>query len=129
MTHQPTSAFSAAALRRFSGAVIEGVGTPDDLARIVAESLVSANLAGHDSHGVMRLPSYTGFARRGRVVAGARPSIESQQGATAMLDGHWGWGQPTAHLATQTAITLAREYGIGAASIHRCNHIGRLGEY
>ena len=129
MMREPTSTIAATTLQRLGESILEAVGTPPDLARIVAASLVAANLAGHDSHGVMRLPSYVEFVRAGRVVPGARPSVESRHGATTMLDGHRGWGQQAARLAAQTAIGLAAEHGVGAVSVLRCNHIGRLGEY
>ena len=129
MMREPTSPIVATTLQRLGESILEAVGTPPDLARIVAASLVAANLAGHDSHGVMRLPSYVEFVRTGHVVPAARPSVESRHGATTMLDGHRGWGQPAARLAAETAIALAAEHGIGAVSVHRCNHIGRLGEY
>lgn len=120
---------AAPALEQFATALLEAVGTPPDLAHVVAESLVSANLAGHDSHGVMRLPSYAGLARRGRVQPVERPAVTERHRATATVDGRWGWGQPAARLATETAMELAAEFGIGAVTIRRCNHIGRAGEY
>src|SRR5438128_4456647 len=117
--HTPT--FSADGLCRLAESILEAVGTPADLAAVVAASLVAANLAGHDSHGVMRLPSYVEFARTGRVVPRARPSVEGQHGATTMLDGHWGWGQPAARLAAEAAIALAAEHGIGGGRLPRGN--------
>ncbi len=112
-----------------SQSILEAVGTPSDLASTVARSLVDANLAGHDSHGVLRLPSYIEGVREGRVLAAARAKRLPLDGACARVDGAWGWGQPAAHLATDTAAELAGEYGVGVVAIGRCNHIGRLGEY
>lgn len=125
--HAPT--FSAAALDRLTRSILAAAGTPPDLASTVAESLVGANLAGHDSHGVMRLLSYVGFVRAGHVRPAARPEVVRQRQATAIVDGRWGWGQPAARLATDTAMALATEHGIGAVTVQHCNHIGRLGEY
>lgn len=122
-------AFSAAALGRLTMSILEAAGTPPDLASIVAESLVGANLAGHDSHGVMRLLSYVGFVRAGHVRPAARPEVAHRRQAMAIVDGRWGWGQPAARLATETAMALATEHGIGAVTVQHCNHIGRLGEY
>lgn len=125
----PTPTFSDAALRRLARAILESAGTPPDLAAVVAESLVAANLAGHDSHGVMRLPSYVEFVRAGQVKPAARPSLRSRHGATAVVDGGWGWGQPAARHAADMAMALAAEHGVGAVTVCCCNHIGRLGEY
>jgi LDH2 family malate/lactate/ureidoglycolate dehydrogenase len=126
---EPGVRVQAADLRRSSQSILEAVGTPTDLASIVASSLVDANLAGHDSHGVIRLMSYIAAVRSGQVQPAARGGIESLGGVCARVDGAWGWGQPAAHLATDSAADLARASGVGLVTIGRCNHIGRLGEY
>lgn len=105
--------FSAGELERFSRSVLEAVGTPQDLGAIVAASLVDANLAGHDSHGVLRLTSYVELARSGQVQPAARASVEMLGGGCARVDGAWGWGQPAARLATTTAGELAAEHACG----------------
>lgn len=116
-------------LLRITQAILEAVGSPPDGARAVAESLVEANLMGHDSHGVIRLALYLEFVRAGSVRPGAIASVVGRRGATAQVDGALGWGQPAARLATRTAIALAAEYGVGTVTIVNCNHIGRVGEY
>jgi LDH2 family malate/lactate/ureidoglycolate dehydrogenase len=116
-------------LRKLMCALFEAVGTPPETARFVGDSLVDANLAGHDSHGVIRILHYIEMVRAGRVDPQARPCVIQCQGATAVLDGAWGWGQPAMMLATETAIDLARRYGIGAAVVRRCYHIGRAAPY
>jgi LDH2 family malate/lactate/ureidoglycolate dehydrogenase len=121
--------FTAETLLHVSQTLLEAAGTPADLARIVSRGLVGANLAGHDSHGVLRLPWYVKSSQLGQVKPAARPSVQSRSQATARVDGAWGWGQPAAHLATQIVLELAQQYGIGAVTIDHCNHIGRLGEY
>ena len=116
-------------LRRITQAIIEAAGTPPEAAQAVCESLVEANLRGHDSHGVIRLPQYIDLVRYESVHPQVAPQVIAQQQATAQVDGGFGWGQPAARLATQTAIALAADYGIGAVTIVNCNHIGRVGEY
>jgi LDH2 family malate/lactate/ureidoglycolate dehydrogenase len=116
-------------LRRVTQAIIEAAGTLPEAAQAVCESLVEANLMGHDSHGVIRLPQYIDLVRYGSVHPQVTPQVVAQQQATAQVDGGFGWGQPAARLATQTAIALAAGYGIGAVTIVNCNHIGRVGEY
>jgi len=120
---------SSGALDAIVRGILEAVGTPPDLAQVVSEGLVVANLVGHDSHGVLRLPQYIASVREGGVQPAARPSLLGRRQATARIDGARGWGQPAARLGAATAIELAQEYGIGVVTIDRCNHIGRLGEY
>jgi hydroxycarboxylate dehydrogenase B len=109
--------------------ILRALGTPDHAGRQVAQSLVDAQQAGHDSHGAIRLVEYAGFVERGIVRPAADPEIISSSGAVAAVDGNWGWGQPACHLAVATAERLATEHGVAAVTIRHCNHIGRIGEY
>jgi len=124
-----TFTVSASELLGLCQAVLQAVGTPADLAKTVSHSLVDANLAGHDSHGVQRLPIYVELVRSGQVRPAERPLTQKRNQATAEVDGAWGWGQPAAQLAVDVAIELALEFNVSAVTIARCNHIGRLGEY
>jgi uncharacterized oxidoreductase len=116
-------------LRKLMCALFEAVGTSPETARFVGDALVDANLTGHDSHGVIRILHYIEMVRAGRVDPQATPCVIQRQGATAVLDGAWGWGQPAMVLATEIAIDLARRYGLGAAVVRRCYHIGRVAPY
>lgn len=120
---------SADELRRLMRGMLEAVGTPAEAACFVGESLVDANLAGHDSHGVIRILHYLEMARAGEVDPTVEPALLGADGATARVDGKWGWGQLSMRLATETAIELARQYGLGAAAVVRSYHIGRVAPY
>ena len=109
--------------------ILRALGTSDDYAREVAGSLVDAQLAGHDSHGLIRLAEYASFVNRGILHPAAQPEIVAAQGAAAVVDGNWGWGQPACHLAVRAASRIASENGVAAVTIRHCNHIGRIGEY
>lgn len=116
-------------LRRVGRLLLETAGTPDACATLVANSLVDANLTGHDSHGVIRLLGYIESVQLGQVEPTATPDLLGRDRATARIDGRWGWGQPAMWLATEEAAALAREFGIGAAVVHNCYHIGRVAPY
>jgi len=121
--------FSPEALCRVAQTILQALGTPSDLAELVGDSLVQANIVGHDSHGVIRLDQYARFVRQGHVRPEVRPEVSVRRRANAQVDAAHGWGQPAARLASQTAIELAIENGVGAVTIVRCGHVGRLGEY
>src|SRR5579875_2217319 len=106
--------------------LLAALGTPDDLAEPVAGKLVSANLTGHDSHGLVRLPAYAQGVREGTTRPGTRPEVVRQRGATACVSAHRGWGQPAAEVAAGTAADLAREHGVGAVVLQDSPHVGRL---
>ena len=60
-------------LRDFCTAVYASVGMPEPDARLVADTLVQADLWGHQSHGVMRLPWYMARLKSGVVKPVATP--------------------------------------------------------
>lgn len=121
--------FSAEQLRRMTREVFLATGSPEDIATRVADSLIDANLSGHDSHGVMRIPQYVNGIAQGEIDVKARPEVARETAATALVDGHWTFGQVAAELATKVAVAKAREAGVASVGLIRAHHIGRLGEY
>jgi LDH2 family malate/lactate/ureidoglycolate dehydrogenase len=120
---------SPSVLHHFASELLQSVGTATAVADLIASGLIDANLAGHDSHGVLRLPGYLAGAQRGDVVSTAAPCLVSTSGATAIVDAQYGWGQPAMWMATNAAIARAKEFGLGAAVVHHCYHIGRVAPY
>ena len=116
-------------LTEFATGLFVAVGVPADDARVVAQSLVGANLRGHDSHGVMRIPQYVGFLERGEYRTGVDLVVEHETPAVVACDARWGLGQVQAHRLLDLLIPKARALGVAAGSLRDCGHIGRLGEY
>src|SRR5438270_5837851 len=83
-------------LHKVATALFRAGGTPDDITKDVVDILINSNLAGHDSHGVQLIPNYMRMVKEGRVTADARPTIVEETASTALVSGHWGWGQLTA---------------------------------
>ena len=77
-----------------SRTALTAVGTSPQNAGVVADSLVDANLAGHDSHGVIRLSQYIKAAQDGHVHACQEPVVIRTEAATATIDACDGWGEP-----------------------------------
>jgi uncharacterized oxidoreductase len=121
--------FSAAALTELSARVFVAAGVPDDEAQTVAAGLVGANLRGHDSHGVMRLPQYVGFLENGDYRAGVELLVDHESPAVVVADGQWGFGQVQAHRLLDRVIPKAKAVGVAAGALRNSGHIGRLGEY
>ena len=115
---------AAAELLAFSTAVYESVGMPPEDAALAADTLVQADLWGHQSHGVMRLPWYVARIWSGVVAAEARPEIVVDAGAVAVIDGHDGMGQVLAARAAEEAVRRAKAHGIGAVAVRNSNHFG-----
>ena len=121
--------YPAEVLLELSAALIVAMGSPGEDALIVGRHLVEAQLAGHDSHGLIRLPQYHAHVLEGKVKPGARVEIIRETPTTALLDGHYTWGQVTAMKAIELGISKAEENGIAALSLRNCYHVGRVGVY
>jgi LDH2 family malate/lactate/ureidoglycolate dehydrogenase len=116
-------------LRRFVAALFQALGTDPDIADEVGRHLINANLSGHDSHGVIRVPQYFDQAAKGALVPNARPEILQAASVTALIDAHRGMGHFAMSFTLDWAMRQAGEHGLAAAAIRHASHIGRLGDY
>ena len=121
--------FTTDRLRDSATRVFEAAGARPDDARIVGDALVEANLAGHDSHGVMRIPSYVAWMEKGAINVNAEFEIVTETEAFAVTDGDWGFGQVMARKAMDVGIEKAARVGIANICARNCAHIGRVGDY
>lgn len=119
----------AEVLRELGERIFRAAGASAENARRVAESLVDANLAGHDSHGVQHIPGYVRSIREGVIVPDASPAVIRESPVVALVSGGWTFGQVGAEFATRMAIGKAKQSGLAAVGLVQVNHIGRLGEY
>ncbi len=114
-------------------AIVQGVftaaGLEQDEASIVAEHLVQANVVGHDSHGVLRIPEYLAWMEAGDVVPGQHITIMHETAVLAVMEGGWGFGQVIGLEAMEVAMDKARTMGVGIITVSECGHIGRVGHY
>ena len=121
--------FSAEELKSSSRDIFIAAGARPDDARITADALVDANLAGHDSHGIMRIPSYIRWMEEGNINVAAEFRVVSETDAFAVVDGDWGFGQVMARKAMEVGIAKAAKAGVASISARGCAHIGRAGDY
>lgn len=126
MEHQP---LAAEPLLRFTTRVFQAVGVPAEDARLVADTLVRADLRGHQSHGVMRTPWYVGRIRSGVMRPVTDPHLVTDAGAIAVIDGQDGVGQVLAARAAREAIARARQHGVGVVAVRNSNHFGAAAYY
>jgi uncharacterized oxidoreductase len=121
--------FRAPELIDFVSRLFTAAKVPPDEARTVSESLVGANLRGHDSHGVMRVTQYIDFVEKGFYRTGVALKVEHETPAAVTCDGQWGFGQVQAHRLLDLILPRAQALGLAAGAARDCGHIGRLGEY
>jgi LDH2 family malate/lactate/ureidoglycolate dehydrogenase len=110
-------------------ALFEAAGTPRAEAELVMRHIVGANLVGHDSHGVIQIPTYIERIKAGHIVPGAPWTIVQESPTTTVVDGHWGFGYVANERAMRLTIDKARTANVAAATVFRQGHIGRLSSY
>lgn len=116
-------------LRSLGIKIFMAQGASDIDAKLLSDTLVEANLTGHDSHGVHYFIHYTDRIRNGWIKPKAQPEIFEETESHAVLDGKWAFGQVTAKKAIDLCIEKAKKNIVAAVGAKRCNHIGRVGYY
>lgn len=116
-------------LVRAGAAIFEASGSSAEEAEKIATRLVNANLTGHDSHGVIRIPQYIDAVKTGTLHPNQQAKVITDSGAVVVLDGQFGYGQIVGEQAIDAAIGKARTHGIGMATLRNSGHLGRIGDW
>jgi hydroxycarboxylate dehydrogenase B len=119
----------AARLQHLTRDIFVARNVPADDATWIATTLVRANLRGHDSHGVIRIPQYVDGLARGTLNPKPRMTLVVDAPTIAILDGDGGFGQVVARRGVALALERARAHGLAAVALRGANHVGRLADY
>ena len=120
---------TAERLKQIGAALLQAAGALPEEARAVASGCVNANLAGHDSHGVIAVPTYIDRIKAGHIVPGAKWTIVQESPTTTVIDGHWGFGFHVNAKAMALTIEKAKTANVAACTVFRQSHVGRLAAY
>src|SRR3954464_2717825 len=102
--------------------------SPEESRRI-APYLTAANLTGHDSHGVIRVPVYLRWKKMGSVVPDQTAEVLVDTASLAVVDGKFGYGQTVAPQAVRIGIQKCKAAGLAAVALRNSGHIGRVGDW
>ena len=102
--------------------------SPEEASRI-AVRLSGANLRGHDSHGVIRVPRYVDYLKEGKQIAGVTAEIITESDILAVIDGKFGFGQTVGEQAVDIGIKKAKVNGIAITALQNAGHLGRIGDW
>ena len=102
--------------------------SPDE-ARRIATYLTTANLTGHDSHGVIRVPVYIRWKKMGSVVPNQTAEVVVDTPSLAVVDGKFGYGQTVTPQAVRIGIEKCKKAGLAAVALRNAGHIGRVGDW
>jgi len=102
--------------------------SPEEAKRI-ATYLTTANLTGHDSHGVIRVPVYVRWKKMGAVIPDQTVDVVVDTPSLAVVDGKFGYGQTVTPQAVRIGIEKCRKAGLAAVALRNAGHIGRVGDW
>jgi len=122
-TFKPQSVYAVSHL------IATRMGSTEAEAATVADHLVRANLAGHDSHGIGMIPAYVRLLHDGLLVPNQTPVVVLDSGALLVIDAKRGVGQSMAAEAVCRAIARARQIGACVLALRNASHVGRIGTY
>ena len=121
--------FKKHSLEKAIQAIVAAGGSDAREAKLVAENLVTANLTGHDSHGVGIIPRYIDSLLEGGLVVNQHPRIAFDGGAMISLDGQSGYGQVIGLEAMEIGIARAKQHGMCVMGLARAHHLCRIGQW
>jgi len=119
--------FSHESLKRFCKDTFIKIGCPEEHAEQASDVLISADLRGVDSHGVLKLAAYVRLWEIGRINTQPEIKIVHETPSTATVDGDSGLGLVVAPRAMAIAIEKAEAVGSGWVAVKNSNHYGIAG--
>ena len=120
---------SAEGLRRFAEACLKTAGLREDHAVQLAELLVNGDLRGVRSHGTRALTRYCETLRDKRVNPNPDIRVLKETDTAVLVDGDGGLGYAPMMMATDLAITKAKEKGVAVGATCHIGHYGSAGHY
>src|SRR5215468_3041790 len=102
--------------------------SPEEAKRI-ATYLTTANLTGHDSHGVIRVPVYIRWKKMGAIVPDQRAEVVVDTPSLVVVDGKFGYGQTVTPQAVRIGIEKCKKAGLAALALRNSGHLGRVGDW
>jgi 3-dehydro-L-gulonate 2-dehydrogenase len=104
-------------------------GLDDETADLCAQIHTESSRDGIYSHGTNRVARFVDYIKKGWVDVSAKPTLEKEFGAMAVVNGHMGPGIPNAFYSVNKAMQLAEKNGIGIVGLHNTTHWMRGGTY
>jgi len=121
--------FSKDELYRFAVEAFTKIGMPEEDTKIVADHLVTANLRGVDSHGIIRVPYYIDGVKKGLILPKSKITIVKESPVSALIDGGKGFCIVIGYKAMKMAIEKAKKSGVGIVGAKNLGHVGMLAYY
>ena len=109
--------------------VLTAAGASEEVSAIVAEHLVTSELQGLASHGLLRLPQYVAESESGELDPSRWPTLDVLSPTRANIDGKRCFGQVAGMVASEWATKAASSAGVCVVTARDIGHTGRIGAY
>src|ERR1700722_5474231 len=109
--------------------VLSKLGANEQERSIQADILTEADLRGHHSHGLQRLPVLAARIRKGLIRVDVDPEYAWTADSVLSVEGKDGLGPFVAESALERARTAVEKKGIVAVAIRNSSHLGMIGYY
>ena len=129
MAENQTTIVTSELMHERFASILTALNFAPERAHAIAEIFTSNSVDGIYTHGVNRFPAFVQYVRLGHVNPDAIPTLHHKFGGIEQWNGHQGPGTLNAIHATDSAMRLAREYGIGCVALANTNHWIRGGTY
>ena len=116
-------------LETLTRSIFKSRGCTPEVAKRVSQSLVLANLCGHDSHGVVRIASYLTNIQKGILQPAAELIVNNETDSLIVADAQHGFGQGQMPAIIERLATKASRQGVACGAMKRCGHIGQLSQW
>lgn len=113
----------------FMEEAFQRMGVPKEDASICSDVLLTADIQGVDSHGIVLLKNYYEKVKRGIQLPKTDLKIIKETETTATIDGAYGMGELIGYKAMEIAIRKAKAFGLGAVAVRHSSHFGFAGYY
>lgn len=116
-------------MENLTAEIFAAAGCSDAEGARIGHRLVRANLTGHDSHGVIRIPRYVQWMRDGTIVPDQTIETVTESESFAVVDGRYGFGQSVGAQAVELGIAKAKANGVAIVALRNSGHLGRIGDW
>ena len=116
-------------LREYAHDIFRKAGLPAKQATQTADVLVWADLRGHPSHGVIRIPTYANWIASGQINVKAKPKAVLKKGAVVKIDADGAIGPAAMIVAADAAVAQAKEHAVSWVLVQNHTHAGAIGYY
>ena len=120
---------NASKLNNFISNSFNKMGCNQKEADRIANSLIGANLRGHDSHGVVRFSQYVNMIKSNIVIPNQKLKILMDTEVVSIVDGQFGFGQSIGQKIIQLGVEKALRNGVAVTALRNSGHLGRIGEW